>query len=258
MSYCPSSIRFSDAHADKRVRAAAETLGEGVVTRILAFALFLMGARREDIARHLGMPLGTLFSFLTRITKEGLPALEDRRHGRADFLPPAEREAPPTRVTRTQASLVVDFGVPDRILSIPASNVLQGRVFLLTLLENGVLERSEVARLLGYSPTHTARLARELTRNDVEALLDQRRGQTQDYRVTPEVKAELVQQFAVDVLTRGKTSGEVISAELEERCQITIPPRTVRHHLARMGLPALRHSLPDLLDAVKKTSRTSS
>lgn len=258
MSYCPSSLRFSDTHSDKRVRAAAGVLGEGVVTRLLAFALFLMGARREDIARHLSMPIGTLFSFLTRVARDGLPALEDRRHGRADFLPPAEHEAPPTQVTRTEAGLVVDFGAPGRILSIPASNVLQQRVFLLTLLENGVLERSEVARLLGYSPTHTARLARQLRRDDVGALLDKRRGQTRDYRVTPEVKAELVQQFAVDVLTRGKTSGEAISAELEERCQITIPPRTVRYYLARMGLPAIRHSLPDLLAAVKKTSRMSS
>ena len=80
----------------------------------------------------------------------------------------------------------------------------------------------------------------------------------QDYLVTPVVKAELVQQFTVDVIARGKTSGEAISAELQDRCDITIPPRTVRHHLARMGLSAIRHSLPQLLDAVKKTSKGSS
>ena len=71
------------------------------------------------------------------------------------------------------------------------------------------------------------------------------------------IKAELIQQFAVDIIAGGKTSGEAVSAELRERCDIALPARTVRHHLARMGLPAIRHSLPQLLDAVKKTSKAS-
>jgi hypothetical protein len=264
MSYCPTSLSFSEAHSDNRVEAASEALGEGVVKRVLAYALFLMGARREDIARHLSIPLGTLLSLLTRIGKDGLPALEDRRQSRSDFLPSAEARAPVIEVTSGTAGIALhfgaerSFGAEGRTVSIPASNPLQTKVVLLTLLANGWLARSDVARLLGYSPTHTARLARELAEGDVPALLDKRQGQKEDYRVPPEVKAELVQQFAVDVIARGKTSGEAISSELQERCHIIIQPRTVRYHLARMGLPAIRHSLPELVAAVKKTSRKSS
>jgi hypothetical protein len=101
-------------------------------------------------------------------------------------------------------------------------------------------------------------MVRRLANGDVHALLDQRQGQQQDYRLTPEVKAELIQQFAVDVIARGHTSGEAIAAELQQRCQITVPARTVRHHLARMGLPAIKHSLPRLLATVNKTSTPSS
>jgi len=258
MPYCPSQLTFSSAHSDKRIQAASRALGDGVVRRVLAFALFLMGAKREEIARHLSMPLGTLFSLLTRMVQHGLPAIEDRRHRHSDFRPPAEHRAALLDVTLEQSRVVLDFGAGGPTVSIPLSNDLQTKVFLLTLLQNGVLERARVAELLQYSSTHVARMARRLADGDVHALLDQRQGQQQDYRVTPEVKAELVQQFVVDVIARGRTSGEAIADELQERCQITVPARTVRHHLARMGLLAIRHSLPELLSTVKKTSPPSS
>jgi len=258
MSFCPSAMTFSPTHAEKRVQAAYKTLGQAVVKRLLAFALFLMGARREEIARHLALPLGTLFSLLTRIAQHGLPAIEDRRRPHSQFRPAPQPPTPSLKVGSKESDLVLDFGVPGPTVSIPAPNQLQTKVILLTLLHNGLLDRSEVARRLGYSSTHVARMARQLAAGDVEALLDKRQGQQQDYRVTPEVKAELVQQFTVDLITRGQTSGEAIAAELQERCQITVPARTVRHHLARMGLPTIKHSLPRLLAAVKKTSTPSS
>ena len=148
MSYCPSKLTFSSAHSDKRIQAASRTLGDGVVKRMLAFALFLMGARREDIARHLSMPLGTLFSLLTRLVQHGLPAIEDRRHRHSDFRPPSVPRAPLLEVTSEKSGVVLDFGADGPSVSIPVSNQLQTKVFLLTLLQNGVLERARVADLL--------------------------------------------------------------------------------------------------------------
>jgi len=258
MSYCPSSITFSEAHSRKRVRNASKSLGEAVVTRLLAFALFLMGARREDIARHLSIPLGTLFSLLTRMTREGLPAIEDRRRAHSDFLPAPHHETPALEVTSRNSETVVNFGPQGPTVAIATQNDLQRKTFLLSLLQNGLLSPSQVAGLLGYSSTHTARMARQLADGDVHALVDKREGQKEDYRITPTIKAELVQQFTLDLMTRGKTSGAAISSELQERRQITVPARTVRHHLARMGLPGIKHSLPQLVAAAKKNSTTCS
>ena len=256
MSHCPSTLTFSATHADKRVEAAQSTLGEGVVRKLLAYALFLMGGRREEIAQHLGLPLGTLLSLLTRITRHGLPALEDRRHATSGFLPPVA-EAPKIELVSGEAGITVDLGV-ERTVWLAATNPLQSKVFLLTLLNHGLLELSQVADLLGYSQAHTARLARQLREADVPALIDKRQGQQQEYRVTPAVKAELIQQFVVDLIARGRTSGEAISEQLQARCGIHLPARTVRHHLAQLGLPAIRRSLPQLLAEVKKTSSGSS
>lgn len=90
------------------------------------------------------------------------------------------------------------------------------------------------------------------------SLVDQRQGQKEDFVVTSSVKAELIQQFAVDVITCGRTSSTAISEKLKERCGIVVPDRTVRHHLSRLGLGSIKRSLPQLVAAVKKTSNNCS
>ncbi len=253
MSFCPLHLTFSTAHSQSRVEKASQTLGHAVVKRILVFALFLMGARRQDIARHLSIPLGTLFSLLTRIGQQGLPAMEDRRRRSSDFLPPQARERPALKLTSNPSEMVLNFGREGPTIRIPTHNPLQVKTFLLTLLQNGLLTGSQVAHLLGYSPAHTARMARRLAESDVFALLDKRVGQKKDYRVSAQVKAELIQQFALDVITGRRASGEAIAAQLQDRCQISVAALTVRQHLAELGLSKIRSSLPQLVAAAKKT-----
>jgi transposase len=110
-----------------------------------------------------------------------------------------------------------------------------------------------VAPWLGVTPTHTRNLARKLAEEDVAGLLDKRQGQQQEYRVTPEVKAELIQQFVLDIVQRGKTSGKQIAQHLAERCEIELSERTVRDHVRKLGLPQIAESLPELLTGLKKT-----
>ena len=256
MSYCPSRIGFSKAHSEKRIEKASLTMGDTVVKRILAFALFLMGARREDISEYLSVPLGTLFSLLTRIGRTGLPAIEDRRRMHSDFLPPPTHIEPSIEITENSSEIVLVFGPGAQRVTIPNHNPLQVKTFLLTLLQNGLLTCSQVAHQLQYSSTHTARISHQLDQADVLALLDKRTGQKQDYSVTPEIKAELIQQFVLDLITAGRTSGNSIAEGLKVRCDISVPDRTVRYHLAEMGLSKIKHSLPELVAAAKKTPET--
>lgn len=249
------NLTFSPSLSQDRIQRARQSLGETVVHRILSFSLYLLGVNRQAIGRALGIPAETAKSIIKAVGKNGLPALEDRRHRISAFLPrPPSRSAPVT-LHPAEEDLVLDFG--ERQLKIPRRDVLQLRTVLLSMLNSGLLTQRQVAGAIGLTPAHTASLARRLDSEGMAALIDKRQGQQADYRITPEVKAELVQQFAVDVIARGKTSGEVISAELQDRCQITVPARTVRHHLARMGLGQIKQSLPQLLAAVKKTSPSS-
>ncbi|RZB36569.1 MAG: hypothetical protein SRB2_02065 [Desulfobacteraceae bacterium Eth-SRB2] len=91
------------------------------------------------------------------------------------------------------------------------------------MLNNGLLLKRDVAEAIKLTPSHTTTLARRLRESGARSLVDRRQGQKQEYRVPAPVNAELVQQFAVDIITSGKTSGSKISTELKERCKYLLP-----------------------------------
>jgi transposase len=238
------------------MQRAQQLLGVNVVQRFLCFALYLLGVNRSAIGQALGIPAETAKSIIKAMTNDGLRALEDRRRGMSTFLPRSQPQPAPITLQEANDRIIVDFGVEGRQMVIARQNVLQIRAVLLSMLNSGLLSNHQVAEVIGLTPTYTATLVHRLEHEDISALIDKRQGQKSDYRVTPEVKAELVQQFVMDAVAHQKVSSEGISAELKDRCRMTVPARTVRHHLARIGLPTIKHTLPKLLAAAKKNSKT--
>lgn len=249
------SLCFSNKLSMDRIDRAMGTFGTVVIRRLLCFALYLLGLNRQDIAKSLDFPAETGKSIIKAIMTEGLSALEDRRRRPSPSIPQIYPEMPPILLRQDGQLIVVDFGARDRQLQLDQNDQLQMRTVLLTMLNSGLLTNQQVADAINLTPQRTATLAQQLLHDGALSLVDKREGQKLDYRVTPEMKAEIIQQFAVDVITGGPTSGVTISDKLKERCQITISPRTVRHHLGKLGLPRIKHSLPQLVVAVKKTSK---
>jgi hypothetical protein len=90
---------------------------------------------------------------------------------------------------------------------------------------------------------------------DVYSLIDKRKGQTQEYRFTPEIKAELIQQVAANSITGKPTSSRVISEQIKQRCNLSLPDRSIRLHMDKLGLSRISKSLPELVQRLKKTSK---
>ncbi|MDP2645411.1 MAG: hypothetical protein Q8P24_10760 [Desulfobacterales bacterium] len=247
------NISFSAQLSRNRIGQAKKTLGPGVVQRFLCFALYLLGVNRSAIAQLLSIPLETAKSIIKAVTRDGLGAFEDRRRRVSTFLPEVEAEPAPITLKTEEDHIVVDLG--GRYLRLLRQDSLQLKIVLLTMLNNDLLRKRGVAEALELTPFHTTTLARRLSEEGACSLVDHRQGQKQEYRVSAPIKAELVQQFAVDIITSGQTSGNKISTELKERCNISVPPRTVRHHLAQMGLREIKQSLPQLLTGAKKNSK---
>lgn len=251
---CRDLPQLSYERSKKRLERATGVLGAKVVTRLLAFSLYLLGANREALAGCLEMPLETLKSLVKRGFSDGLAALEDRR-GSSTLLPcqspVAKLEA---KVLLEPETLVIEFDEGTR-MEVPLRNRIQCRTVLLTMAASKLLSSDEVGDGLGLSAERVRKLKAKLAQRDVvEALVDQRKGQQRDYRLTPEVKAELIQQYVVNLQTDGLTSSEKLRDDLSNRCNIEIASRTIRLHVARLGLPLIRDSLPQLLAEVKKTS----
>ena len=248
-------LSFSEKLSKDRIDRALAAFGAIVIRRILCFALYLLGLNRQDIGKFLDLPPETVKSIIKVLMADGLSALEDRRRRPAAPTPQVCSELPPITLKQEGPLILVDLGAQDRKLKLDQHDTLQLRTILLTMLNAGLLTNQQVAEAIGLTPQRTMALAQLLMQNGALSLVDKREGQKQDYRVTPEIKAELIQQFAVHVITGGPTSGTSISDQLKQRCQITVSARTVRHHLGKLGLPKIKHSLPRLVAAVKKTSK---
>lgn len=254
------NLTFSPQLSESRIGQAQESLGAGLIQRILCFALYLLGLDRSAIGRTLGMPPETAKSIIKAVKRDGLRAFEDRRLKSSTLLPKQAPAQPPPPITLQKHGdhLMVDFGLPGRAIKLYRRDPLQMKTVLLSMLNSGLLSTRQVAEALEFTPSYTAALARRLQEQGALSLVDQRQGQKEDFVVTPNVKAELIQQFAVDVITSGRTSSTAISEKLKERCGIAVPDRTVRHHVSRLGLGSIKRSLPQLVAAVKKTSNNCS
>lgn len=247
------NLVFSIRLAENRMNQALMSFGSGVLQRLLCYSLYLLGVNRKAIGQVLNIPSETAKSIIKTINRDGLAAFEDRRRQFSAFVPQASLQPQPITLREEEGHILVDFGISGRVLRLNREDPLQMKTILLTMLNCGLLKKRQVAEAIRVSPSHTATLARRLDEQGALSVVDKRQGQKQDYRVPQEMKAELIQQFAIDVIASGRTSGSAISAKLKDRCNITIPARTVRHHMARMGLGKIKNSLPQLVSAVKKT-----
>jgi len=247
---------MSTVSSQKRLEQAKTAFGSTAVTRIISLALYLLGANLRELAAFVGTPLDTIKTLAKRTLRDGLPALEDRRRKTSNFLPVNEIQHPPPLSCKLlfekDAFVVVIDG--EKRFELLRRNPTQCRTVLLTLLNANLLDIEEVSRAIGLSPERTRKLRAALVRGDVEALLDRRRGQQQDYLFTSEVKSELVQQFVLNALSGWPTSGRAISEDLQRRCDIQVSERSVRLYLNKLGLSRIAGVLPELLEAQKKTS----
>lgn len=246
-------LDFSPKLAAARFEAAEAVFGEPVLTRIVAFTLFILGVNRAQIAEVLDMPPGTVRSLIRRLLGTGFEGFIDHRRKAAPEAPVRQTEPQPALavyVPPEPGALVIGGGQ----LQLPVDNPIQRRVVLLSLIGEGMLSAEDVAPALGLSASHVRRLHRDLMASDVEAVLDKRRGQLRDYRVDPELKGQMIVQFVLELAECGRASSAAVARRLGLICDEDVSERTIRHHLSRMGLARVRESLVTGLRDIKRGS----
>ena len=248
--------QFSFKRSQKRMIKAKRILGQALVNKIIAFALYLLGANIQTLATFLKMPRDTVKSLIDRIDKEGLPAFEDRRHQnkRSAIAVNSNNQTQAIEAEILVESENITISINDKLrIQIPRVNKFQCRTVLLTMLDASLFKKELVADVLQLSTERTRKLKTALYKNDVHALIDKRCGQKIEYRMTPEAKAELLQQYVLNLSRETNTSSEQLKNDLNKRCKINISSRTIRIYVDRMGLKHLKKSLPELLRMEKKT-----
>ncbi|MCP4550785.1 MAG: helix-turn-helix domain-containing protein [Bacteroidetes bacterium] len=260
-----TEIVFSQAHSTKRIQKANKLLGEKAVNRIIALAMFFLGGKREHIGKFINMPIGTFYSFLNRFHSIGTMALTDQREKPAKQLIEPSVETPASiEAGSTHPGLEIVFGEKKHFLSIPQenklvinpSNRLQYKMLILSFLNSGFLTVKEAGARLGISERHVRDIGKSLLENDVESLIDKRKGQQKDYIVTENVKAEIIQQYAANLVGGKSTAGNAIATQVNNACSTSLSERAIRQHISKLGLNKIKKSLPELLKSVKKSSKS--
>ena len=245
------NVEFSPLLASQRQVQAIGVFGETTVKRIVVLSLFLLGAKRSAIAELLSLRHESVKTLIKNVHRDGLPAMEDRRRRRSDFRPPALCAPTPVCVTEEEGYVVVDLGVGDRRLRIPAENVVELRTVILALKTSGLVSTQQAAAVLRLSQPRIGQLAKQLEAQDVAGVMDKRQGQQRDTVVDENVRQELVLQCVANAVTGRPASSEALARDLQQRCRLELSPRTVRHHLNKLGLTALAKTLPAVIETVK-------
>jgi len=260
MSNFQSKIQFSQKLSEKRISEVEKKFGAKTVNRIIAIALFLLGGNRKKISNFLDIPVGTLFSLLTRFHTKGVNVFIHPKKTNQTF-----QKKIPKHINKTQTYLDIIFGEQKKRIYIPleknkliinTSNQIQFKTIILSFMNSGFLTIKETSEILQLSERHVCNLNKLLQQDDTISLIDKRKGQQKDYTVTEEIKAELIQQFSANVINGRSTSSKEITKQLNKACNCNISDRIVRLHISKLGLDKIKRTLPDLVAGIKKTPTT--
>lgn len=263
MTNFQSGISFSKNLADKRTRNAKNFFGAKTIDAILAIALFLLGGNRNNISTFLGWPMGTLFSLLTRFKHTGVKAVSDQRKSLIqDTIKKSVQIQTELQPSQNYISLIWEereqriLLTPEKNeLTINSSNPLQFKIIILTFVNSGLLTANQAGEILGLTERRVYQLNQTLQQEDVSALIDKRQGQQYNYKVTENIKAELIQQYAANIITGGSTTSQQITKQLNAACDCNISDRWVRNYITTLGLNRIKQTLPKVINQLKKNSK---
>jgi hypothetical protein len=250
-------IEFAPEKSAQRIDRFKLVFGAKLLNRILAFALYLLGAKRKTAAAVVNMPEDSLKTVLRAAQQDGFAALCDRRLSAPAAAPiRATPAAPGISLLLDEQFCVIDFGGMGSQLKIDRSHQVRLKTVLLSLHQSGLLTLDCVSQALGLGSARCRELSAKLVNEDVVmALVDKRQGQNKDYLVDKTVKAELIQHFAAQSIVGRSTSSRALAELLNEQSQLDLSERTVRWHMNKLGLDLIKKTLPELVEALKKTDK---
>jgi hypothetical protein len=249
---------FSRKQSQKRIEKALRVMPSQALKKIVFFSLYILGAKLSEIAYRVEMPKESGKTTINRVMRDGMPAFHDRRQSvkTYEFQPPQSQDQQ-TSLSIEDDCCIIIFGDTNHRLRIPLSHRVHLRSVLLSLFQANLLSIHTVSSALEITAAHCRELSAKLENDGVtEVLIDKRKGQKQDFLVDLSVKAELIQHFAARAVTGHSTSSQALTELINDAKKTAISSRTIRWHMNKLGLMKIKKTLPDLVEALKKNSRS--
>ncbi|MBS4021604.1 MAG: hypothetical protein KGZ79_04185, partial [Dethiobacter sp.] len=200
--HCPQlPVEQSLSHGENRLEKAAQTLGKDVLKRLIIFVLYTLGFNRELIAKLFGYQVAGVKTLVDRVLINGLEGFCDHRKTKI-----VSENKPSVAIADTETHKEINLS--EAVIAVPKDDILARKIISVTLVETGSLSNLEGAKILDYTPQAFGRLREKYRFQGSYGLIDQRQGQKSDYKVTPEVKAEILFQICNKVRENTTFSSE--------------------------------------------------
>jgi len=231
----------STANDNKRLDSAVKVLGKDVLVRLLIYALYLLGFKRETLAKMFGYQLAGVKSIIDRINEYGLEGLIDQRRS----IKEPKKLMPEVLLTDREATVTI----PEPLsITVDRDDHLARKVLAACLVEAGAISAAQGAEFLGYTPQAFSRLLKRYREKGSADLLDKRKGQQRDYKVDLDVKSEILYQFLkLSSQNISFSSKDIHRAVNEAFPEKQISERTVRYHLTLLGFSQVHRRLKEEL-----------
>ena len=251
-------IEFSQKQSQNRIEKALQVIPSLTLKKILFFSLYILGAKLNEIAYRIEMPKESGKTTINRVLRDGIQAFHDRRQSIKTYeLQSQQSHVQPISLLMENDCCILIFGDSNKRLRIPLSHRVHLKSVLLSLFQANLLSVQTVSSALGITESHCRELSTKLANDGVtEVLIDKRKGQKQDFLVDLSVKAELIQHFAARAVTGHSISSQTLTELINDAQKTAISPRTIRWHMNKLGLMKIKKTLPDLVEALKKNSRS--
>jgi hypothetical protein len=247
------NLSFSVDLSESRLTKAQLVFGEKVLKRIIVFSLYMLGVRRIEIAQAVKLPENTVRTMLETISRNGVASLLNRRKKRFEVMEDTvSKLSKKENIEITERNDRYQISINGTDIFILKSNRDQLKAMVLTFAENGLITKIYAGKILNISSSHVGYLINNVTENDLSCLIDQRKGQQKNFVFTPEIKSELIVQFAVNATTGRSTSSPVLAKDIEQRTSHELSPRSIRFHINSLGLKGKAAQLWELV-GLKKT-----
>jgi len=235
---CPSLKSQRNQQAfEKRISRATAALGEGTVTRILAFASYLLGWPQKDVARSFNYSVPGLKSLVQQVLSQGVERFVDQRRKDAWHLPDVEHHAvapKPAVVTEKRDEVIVRL--ESASLIIDREDALARKILAMILVDSGVMTQKAAAEIMGTKPLAASKNYQRFKAEGAAGLVDKRTGQKQDYKFDSQVKGELIYGYSMNILHSKRPSGALLARYLSDVFGVPFSRRSVSYHLNQMGL----------------------
>ncbi len=249
------NIVFSPNQSQKRIKRVLRILPLQVLKKIIFCALYLLGARINEIALLVEMPEESVKTTIRRVMRDGLSALFDRRQSTktSGLQQPSSVKKAKASVSIEEDCCIITFEDMDHQLKIPLNHRVHLRTVLFSLFQSNLLTSHTVSSVLGITAAHCQTLSTKLMNYGVtDVLVDKRKGQKQDFRVDSSVKAKLIQYFAARAVTGYSISSQALAEIINDAGETDISARTIRWHMNKLGLITIKKTLPELVKTLRK------